>query len=199
MSRGSKFSLLHRMCRNCGLAHLSAILASLVHVFLFCRGCILSCSWGSGCDLGSASQMYSNETWTWNWGKGERRVCETSSLAGENWSNAGMVLEPAVGVVTSWFSRQLEPEPASTSDSPWLLIRHRKHLLNVFIWAWQFVKVTLFSGGSSIPVLTTEKMENQCSRALPMLTRWLELTFNFTFLSFVWLQPALLLLLLFVD
>lgn len=40
-------------------------------------------------------------------------MCETSILAGENGSNAGMVLEPAVGAVTSWFSRQLEPEPVS--------------------------------------------------------------------------------------
>lgn len=154
------------MCRNCGLAHLSAILASLVHVFLFCRDCTLSCSWRSGCDLGSASQMHSHEAWSWNWGKGERGVCETSILAGENWSNAGMVLEPAVGAVTSWFSRQLEPEPASTSDSPWLFNRYRKHLLSVFTWAWQFVKVTLFSGGSSIPVFDNWKNGESVFRGL---------------------------------
>ena len=38
MPRGPKFSLPHRMCRNCGLAHFSVIPPSLAYVFLYCRG-----------------------------------------------------------------------------------------------------------------------------------------------------------------
>ena len=51
MPWGLKFSLPHRMCRNCGLAHFSVIPASLAYVFLYCRGWILSCGSASGCDL----------------------------------------------------------------------------------------------------------------------------------------------------
>lgn len=187
------------MCRNCGSAHLSAILASLVHVFLFCRGRILSCSWRSGCDLGSASQMYSHETWSWNWGKG-REECVRHQF----WL-------VRMGAMLAWFwNQQLEQwllgSAGSWSLSQWV----HQTLLGCLTDTASIYWVSLYGPGNLqrlpylveaalSPFLTTEKMENQYSRALPVLTRWLELTFNFTFLSVVWLQPALLLLFLFVD
>lgn len=79
-----------------------------------------------------------------------------------------MVLEPAAGVMT-FFSRWLSHEPADTPDSPWLFVRYYEHLLIVFIGAWQLAKVTLFSGGNSVPILTSEELENQGPRDLPML------------------------------